>query len=74
MTEQALRLTREKAIALVEELDDVINVPRQKLWAQAMLLACDVTNKSIMKPTEAGKSPYELWFEIAPNPDHLRPF
>ena len=30
--ERALGLSREKAIILMEELDDVINVPREKLW------------------------------------------
>ena len=46
----------------MEELDDVINMPREKLWAQAMLFACDVTNKSVTTSTDGGKSPYELWF------------
>ena len=47
VAECALGLLREKAIILTEELDDVINVPQEKLWAQAMLFACDVTNKSV---------------------------
>ena len=47
VTERALGLLREKAITLMEELDDVINVPREKVWAQSMLFACDVTNKSV---------------------------
>ena len=38
VADRALKLFREKAIILMEELDDVINVPREKLWAQAMLL------------------------------------
>ena len=42
--ERALGLSREKAIILMKELDDVINMSREKLWAQAMLFACDVTN------------------------------
>ena len=57
----------------MEELDD-INVPREKLWAQTMLFACDVTNKSVTTSTVEGKSPVELWFGKPPNPDHLRPF
>ena len=36
VAERALGLLREKAIILMEKLDDVINVPREKLWAQAM--------------------------------------
>ena len=66
MAERALGLLRGKAIILMEELDDVINVPREKLWAQAMLFACDVTNKSVITSTDGGKSPYELWFGKIP--------
>ena len=52
VAERALGILREKAITLMEELDDVINVPREKLWAQAMLFACDVTNKSATTSTD----------------------
>ena len=58
----------------MEELDDVINVPREKLWAQVMLFACDVTNKSVTTSTDGGKSPYERWFVKFPIAEHLRPF
>ena len=44
----------------MEELDH-INVPRETLWAQAMLFACDVTNESVTTLTVEGKSPYEVW-------------
>ena len=74
VAERALGLLREKAIILMEELDNVINVPREKLWAQAMHFACDVTNKSVTTSTDGGKSPYEVWFEKFPTADHLRPF
>ena len=72
--ERALGLLREKAIIRMEELDDVINVPREKLWAQAMLFALDVTNKTVTTSTDGGKSPYELWFGKFYTSDHLRPF
>ena len=58
----------------MEELDDVITVPREKLWAQAMLFECDVTNKPVTTSTDGGKSPYELWFGKFLTADHLRPF
>ena len=74
VAERALGLLREKAIILMEELVGVINVPREKLWAQAMLFACDVTNKSVTTSTGGGKSPYELWFGTFPTADHVRPF
>ena len=74
VVERALGLLREKAIILMEELDDVINVPREKLWAQAMLFACDVTNKSVTTSTDGRKSPNELWSGKLPTADHLRPF
>ena len=69
VAERALGLLREKAITLMEELDDVINAPREKLWAQAMLFACDVTNKPVTTSTDGGKSPYELWFGKFPTAD-----
>ena len=58
----------------MEELNDVINVPREKLWAQAILFACGVTNKSVMTSTDGGKSPYELYFGKFLTADHVRPF
>ena len=48
----------------MEELDDVINVPREKLWAQAMLFACDVTNKSVTTSTDGGKSVRTMVWKI----------
>ena len=72
--ERALGRLRETPIILMEELDDVINVPREKLWPQAMLFACDVTNMSVTTSTDGGKSPYKLWFGKFPTADHLRPF
>ena len=74
VAEPALGLLREKAITLMEELDDVLNVPREKLWAQAMLFACDVTNRSVTTSTDGGKWPYKLWFGKFLTADHLRPF
>ena len=74
VAERALGLLREKEIILMEELDDAINVPREKLWAQAMLFAYDVTNKSVTTSTDGGKSPFELWFGKFTTADHLRPF
>ena len=74
VAERALGLLLEKAIILMEELGDAIYVPREKLWAQAMLFACDVTNKSVTTSTDGGKSPYELRFGKFPTADHLRPF
>ena len=74
VAERVLGLLRETAINLMEELDDVINVPREKLWTQAMLFACDVISKSVTTLADGGKSPYELWFGKSPTADHLRPF
>ena len=69
MAERALGPLREKAIPL-EELDNAISVPREKLWAQAMLFVCEVNNKSATSSTDGGKSLYKP----APTPDHLPPF
>ena len=74
VTERALGLLREMVITLMEELDDVVTVPREKVWAQSMLFACDVTNKSVTTSTDGGKLPYELWFGKLPTADHWRSF
>ena len=74
VSERALGRLREKAITVMEELDAVTKVPREKLWAQTMLFASDVTNISVTTSTNGGKSPYELWFGKFPSADHLRPF
>ena len=74
VAEPALGLLREKAIIRMEELYDVINVPGEKLWAQAMLFACHVTNKSVTTLTDGGKSPYELWFGKFSTADYFRSF
>ena len=44
----------------MEELNDAMIVPREKVWVHARLLACDVSNKSVTISTEVEKSPYEL--------------
>ena len=56
------------------KLDDVINVPQEKLWAHAMLFACNVTTKSTTTLAKGGKLPYKLWCGTAPIPDHLQSF
>ena len=58
----------------MEELDDSINVPREKVWAQTMLFACDVTNRFVTTSTEEGMSLCKLWFGTVPIPDHSRLF
>ena len=39
VAKRALGVMREKAIAVMEELVDATNVPRGKVWTQAMLFA-----------------------------------
>ena len=73
VAEKALGLLREKAITVIEALD-IINVPQERLWAQAMLLACDVTKKSVTASMVERKSPYRLRFGKVYVPDHWRPF
>ena len=74
VAERALGVLRQTAITLMEGLDDVINVPREKLWTQAMFFVCDVTNKSVTTLTDGAKSPYDLWLGKFATADHLRPF
>ena len=65
---------RRKSPCLMEEVDDVINVPRETLWAQAMLFACDVTNKFVTTSKEREKTPHESWFGTTSTPEYFRPF
>ena len=58
-------------IATLEELDNIMNVLREKVWAQAVLFTCDVTNKPTTTSMQGRKSPYELLFGTAPTPDYL---
>ena len=58
----------------MEEVDDVIDVPRETLWAQAMLFACDVTNKFVTTSKEREKTPYESWFGTTSTSEYFRPF
>ena len=58
----------------MEELDGIINVLREKVWAQAMLFARDITNKPAMTSTEGENSSYGVCFGTAPTPEILRPF
>ena len=44
----------------MEELDEIIKAPQENLWAQAILFACDVTNKSATTSTGGGKSSEDL--------------
>ena len=55
MAVRVLKLLREKAIAVMEELDN-INEQRETLWAQAMLFACDITNTSATVQQDGCKS------------------
>ena len=56
-------LLREKALTLLEALDDVLNGLHETLWTRAMFFTCDVANKSTTTSPKGSKSLYELWFE-----------
>ena len=62
---------RRKVVALVEKLDDAMNMPWETLWNQAILFACDVI-KFYTTSTEREKMSYKLWSD--PSLDNFRSF
>lgn len=61
--EQVLGLLREKMIAPIQDLKASNN---NRLWAETMNYACDLTNISRTTSKEDGISPYEKLYETAP--------
>ena len=53
VAERALGLLREKAVALMEELDEAINVPREKMWAKAIHTHYNTESDCKIRPSVA---------------------
>ena len=71
VAERALGLLREKTIAMMQGFSVGAD---DKLWAEAMSFACDMTNMSATTSLEKGVSPYEMWYGRKPVLQHLQPF
>ncbi|CAN0153885.1 unnamed protein product [Ascophyllum nodosum] len=45
-----------------------------RLWAEALNYACDVSNMCATSSLEVGTSPYEKWYGRKPSLQHLQRF
>ena len=68
---RALGLLREKSIVMLQEMTVAA---RDRLWAEALNHACDMSNMCVTSSLEGGTSPYEKWYGRQPSLQHLQPF
>ena len=71
VVERALGLLRDKTVAL---LRGMAAGKSDRLWAEAMNYACEMSNRCTTTSLNPGVSPYELWVGHRPTFDHLIPF
>ena len=69
--ERTLGLLRDKTVAL---LRGVTEGASERLWAEAMAYACDMSNKCVTYSLDHDKTPYEMWHCRPPAFDTLLPF
>ena len=70
VAEQTLGPFRDKTIAL---LHGVMEAASERLWAEAMAYACDMSNKCVTDSLVHDKTPYEMWHSRPPAFDTLLP-
>ena len=71
IVERALGLLRDKTVAL---LRGMTAGKSDRLWAEAMNYACEMSNCCTTTTLNPGFSPFELWVGHRPTFDHLIPF
>ena len=72
VTERAFGLLREKSIAMLHEMAVAAS---DRLWAEALNYACDMSNMCVASSLEGDTSPYEKWYGSKPSLQHLnQPF
>ena len=71
VAERTLGLLRDKTVAL---LRGVTEGASERLWAEAMAYACDMSNKCVTDSLDHDKTPYEMWHGRLPAFDTLLPF
>ena len=71
VAERILGLLRDKTVAL---LRGVTKGASERLWAEAMAYACDMSNKCVTDSLDHDKTPYEMWHGRLPAFDTLLPF
>ena len=71
VAESALSLLKEKSVAMLETMKKVYS---PKLWAEAMSMACDMSNVSATTANGSGVLPFEKWHEAWCSLDGIQPF
>ena len=71
VAERALGLLREKYIVMLQEMTVAAS---DRLWAEALNHACDMSNMCVTSSLEGSTSPYEKWYGRNPYLQHLQPF
>ena len=71
VAKRALGLLRDKSIAMLQEMAVAAS---DKLWAETLNYACDMSNMCVASSFEGGTSPYEKWYGRKPSLQHLEPF
>ena len=73
VAERTLGFLRDKTVA-VALLRGVTEGASERLWAEVMAYACDMSNKCITDSLDHDKTPYEMWHGRPPALDTLLPF
>ena len=55
-------------------LQEMAVAASDRLWAEALNYACDMTNMCVTSSLEGGTSPYEKWYGRKQSLQHLQPF
>ena len=71
VVERALGLLKDKIVALIRGMTAGTS---DRLWAEAMNYACEMSNRCTIASLNSVVSPYELWVGHRPMFDHLIPF
>ena len=71
VAERILGLLRDETVAL---LHGVTEGASERLWAEAMAYACDISNKCVTDSLNHDKTPCEIWHDRPPAFDTLLPF
>ena len=71
VAERALGILRDKTVALLRSL---IAGNTNRLWAEAMRYACDMSNMCVTASLDQGVTPHELWYGDKPSLSGIIPF
>ena len=71
VAERTVGLLRDKTVALLRGVTEGVS---ERLWAEAVAYACDMSNKCITDSLDLDKTPYEMWHGRPPAFDILLPF